>query len=184
MIRIGPEPPGAAREREALLDRAFGPARLAKTAERLREGREPAAGLSFAAFDSASCDSAAGDSADGALVGTLRFWHVRLGEHCKGLLLGPVAVDQHLRGTGLGGRMIRRGLAAARDLRHGAVILVGDAPYYQRFGFSAAPASRLILPGPVDRRRFLALELTPGAMATAEGLVRAPGEPADRRLAA
>ena len=176
MIWIGPEPPDAAPQREALLDRAFGPARLAKTAERLREGRRPADGLSFAAYE-----SAAGE--DG-LVGTLRFWHVRLGESCGGLLLGPVAVDARHRGTGLGGRMIRRGLAIARRLGHDAVILVGDAPYYQRFGFSAAPAARLTLPGPVDPRRFLALELAPGALAAAEGLVRASGEPVDRRLAA
>ena len=173
MIWIGPEPPEAAPQREALLDRAFGPARLAKTAERLREGRLPADGLSFAA-----CDG------EDALVGTLRFWPVRLGEGCNGLLLGPVAVDAGHRGTGLGGRMIRRGLAIARQLGHGAVILVGDAPYYQRFGFAAAPAARLTLPGPVDRRRVLALELAPGALATAEGLVRASGKPVDRRLAA
>ncbi|MBK8208962.1 MAG: N-acetyltransferase [Rhodospirillales bacterium] len=176
MIWIGAEPPQAASQREALLDRAFGPARFAKTAERLREGRLPAEELSFAALES----TAHGDM----LVGTLRFWHVRLGEHCDGLLLGPVAVGEPWRGTGLGGRIIRRGLATARALGHRAVILVGDAPYYQRFGFSAAPASRLILPGPVDRHRFLALELSPGAMATAEGPVRASGEPVDRRRAA
>ena len=176
MIWIGPEPPEAAPLREALLDRAFGPARFAKTAERLREGRAPADGLSFAAYDGA----AGGD----ALVGTLRFWHVRLGESCGGLLLGPVAVEARHRGTGLGGRMIRRGLAIARQRGHDAVILVGDAPYYQRFGFAAAPAARLTLPGPVDRQRFLALELTQGALAAAEGLVRASGEPVGRRLAA
>ena len=173
MIWIGPEPPDAAPQREALLDRAFGPARLAKTAERLREGRAPADGLSFAAYDG-----------EDTLVGTLRFWRVRLGESCNGLLLGPVAVEARHRGTGLGGRLIRRGLACARELGHRAVILVGDAPYYQRFGFAAAPAARLTLPGPVDRRRFLALELTSGALATVEGLVRASGEPVDRRLAA
>jgi predicted N-acetyltransferase YhbS len=176
MIWIGPEPPEAALLREALLDRAFGPARLAKTAERLREGRLPAEGLSFAAYD--------GWAGENALVGTLRFWHVHLGEHCNGLLLGPVAVDARLQGTGLGARMIRRGLATARDLGHRAVILVGDQPYYQRFGFAAAPAARLTLPGPVGRHRFLALELAPGALVKAEGLVRASGQPVDRRLAA
>lgn len=176
MIWIGLEPPDAAQQREALLDSAFGPARFGKTAERLRGGRLPAPGLSFAAFD--------GPVGDGILAGTLRFWHVSLGERCDGLLLGPVAVDTRHRGTGLGGRLIRRGLAAARAQGHRAVILVGDAPYYQRFGFAAAPASRLTLPGPVDRHRFLALELTPGALATAEGLVRASGASVDRRLAA
>lgn len=176
MIWIGIEPRDAASQREALLDRALGPGRRAKTAERLRDGRLPAPGLSFAALHNGGTDV--------ALIGTLRFWHVRLGEGCDGLLLGPVAVDARRQGSGLGGRLIRRGLAAARAQGHRAVILVGDAPYYQRFGFEAAPASRLTLPGPVDRRRFLALELAPGGLAGAEGLVRASGEWADRRQAA
>ena len=168
MIWIGPEPPAVAPAREALLDRAFGTARLQKTAERLREGRRPAAGLSFAAFDD-------GDGAAGKLVGTLRFWNVRLGASTDSLLLGPVAVDDGQRGKGLGGRMIRRALAAATALGHRAVILVGDAPYYGRFGFDAEPARQLILPGPVDPRRFLALALVPGALSRAVGIVRPTG---------
>ncbi|MBL8666790.1 MAG: N-acetyltransferase [Rhodospirillales bacterium] len=166
MIWIAPEPPSAAPAREALLDCAFGPARWQKTAERLREGRLPAVGLSFAAFD---------DAAGAAkLVSTLRFWNVRLG-NVEALLLGPVAVDGGQRGKGLGGRMIRRGLAAAAALGHRAVILVGDAPYYSRFGFAAEPAQRLRLPGPVDPRRFLALALVPEALVRAEGAVRPTG---------
>lgn len=168
MIWIGPEPASAVPAREALLDRAFGPARRQKTAERLREGRIPAAGLSFAAFD----DAASGGT--GKLAGTLRFWSVRLGP-VDALLLGPVAVDDAQRNKGLGGRMIRRGLAAATALGHRAVILVGDAPYYSRFGFAAEPAQRLRLPGPVDPRRFLALALVPGALSRAEGLVQPCG---------
>ncbi|MFO1118830.1 MAG: N-acetyltransferase [Rhodospirillales bacterium] len=168
MIWIGPEPPGVVPAREALLDRAFGTARLQKTAERLREGRRPAAGLSFAALDN-------GEGRSSKLVGTLRFWNVRLGAGSNALLLGPVAVDDAQRGKGLGGRMIRRGLAAAKALGHRAVILVGDVPYYGRFGFDAEPARRLILPGPIDPRRFLALALVPGALARAEGHVRPTG---------
>ena len=174
MIWIGPEPPAAAPEREALLDRAFGPARFAKTAERLRDGRLPAAGLSFAAFETSL-------TASGGLVGTLRFWNVRIGASIDALLLGPVAVDDAWRGHGLGGRLIRRGLAAATALGHRAVILVGDASYYRRFGFDAEPARRLTLPGPVDQRRFLALELIPGALASTEGLVCPAGVPAPAR---
>ncbi len=100
---------------------------------------------------------------------------MRLGVSTDALLLGPVAVDEAQRGTGLGGRMIRRGLAAATALGHRAVILVGDVPYYGRFGFDAEPARRLILPGPVDTRRFLALALVPGALSRAEGIVRPTG---------
>lgn len=162
--------------REALLDRAFGAGRWRKTCERLREGRLPAEGLAFTAIR------------NGVLVGTLRFWSVEAGEGRDALMLGPIAVAESVRSLGLGGQMIRLGLERARALGHKAVILVGDAPYYRRFGFSRAGAEGLDLPGPVDLARFLALELQPGAMAGAQGLVRATGalveSDADRRLAA
>jgi predicted N-acetyltransferase YhbS len=162
--------------REALLDEAFGPARWRKTCERLREGRLPAPGLAFAAHS------------DGVLVGTLRFWSIEAGEGRDALMLGPVAISARQRSLGLGGRMIRHGLECARAFGHGAVILVGDAPYYERFGFSRAGAENLDLPGPVELARFLALELRPGALEGAQGLVRAAGAFASdegaRRLAA
>jgi predicted N-acetyltransferase YhbS len=148
--------------RETLLDRAFGPNRLAKTAERLREGRIPADGLAFVA----RC----GDR----LVASLRFWHVDAGG-IPALMLGPIAVDKAFRSEGLGGRMIRHGLARAAEIGHNGVVLVGDAPYYSRFGFDRGVTRRLELPGPVDSERFLGLELVPGSMAAAKGLVRATG---------
>jgi predicted N-acetyltransferase YhbS len=55
------------------------------------------------------------------------------------------------------------------------VILVGDAPYYGRFGFAAEIAADLTLPGPFERHRLLALELIPGALSGASGLLRATG---------
>jgi predicted N-acetyltransferase YhbS len=162
--------------REALLDRAFGLGRWRKTCERLREGRLPAQGLAFSAIR------------DGVLVGTLRFWSVEAGEGSDALLLGPIAVSASLRAQGLGGKMIRHGLGRARDLGHKAVILVGDAPYYERFRFARVGAENLDLPGPVELARFLALELQPDALAGARGLVRATGALAategERRLAA
>ncbi|MBK8174144.1 MAG: N-acetyltransferase [Rhodospirillales bacterium] len=163
MVLIEPEPPTAAPLVEDLLDRAFGPTRRAKTAERLREGRLPADGLSFIAVDEV------------CLLGTIRFWHVGIGQHKAALLLGPVAVAASHRSTGLGDSLIRRGLSVARTLGHTAVILVGDAPYYGRFGFSADRTSSMTLPGPVERRRFLACELVSGALADASGLVLPTG---------
>jgi predicted N-acetyltransferase YhbS len=150
--------------REALLDLSFGAERWRKTCERLRENRLPAEGLAFTAEE------------NGALVGTLCFWSIQAGDRHDALLLGPIAIDPALRSRGLGGRMIRHGLHWARELGHGAVLLVGDAPYYQRFGFAREGAMNLDLPGPVDLARFLALELRPGALAGARGLVRATGE--------
>ncbi|HVI30008.1 N-acetyltransferase [Hansschlegelia sp.] len=163
MILIGDEAPADPGAREALLDRAFGPARFAKTCERLREGRLPARGLSFAA-----------KQADGRLVGTLRFWHVALGDRA-GLMLGPLAVAEEARGLGVGSALMKAGLERARDLDHQAVMLVGDAPYYERFGFSAVHTEGLTMPGWVDRARFLGLELAADALDGARGLVRATG---------
>lgn len=161
-IRIMDESARDMRAREALLDACFGAARFEKTCERLREGRLPARHLSLVAKDR------------GAVVGTLRFWHVRAGD-VDALLLGPLAVAQSHRDCGLGGALMRTGLARAAALGHKAVMLVGDEPYYKRFGFSRALAERLDLPGFYEPARFLAHECVPGALARAQGMVQASG---------
>lgn len=148
--------------REALLDRAFGVSRFAKTSERLREGRVPAEGLALVA------------TVDGALAGTVRLWHIDAGGY-DALLLGPLAIDDAFRSHGLGGALMREAIARAQALGHKAILLVGDAPYYARFGFSSEHTRALELPGPVDRERFLALELTAGALAGTSGNVRGTG---------
>ncbi|GLK80433.1 GNAT family N-acetyltransferase [Methylopila turkensis] len=172
MAVILDEGPADAGAREALLDRAFGPARFAKTCERLREGRLPARGLALKAVD-----------ASGRMVGTLRFWHVAAGDRAA-LMLGPLAVERDAREEGVGSALMREGLARAASLGHDAVVLVGDAPYYARFGFAAEAAEGLSLPGPVERARFLALELQAGALDGASGMVRATGAIALPRRAA
>jgi predicted N-acetyltransferase YhbS len=144
--------------REALLDACFGAKRHARTCQRLRDGRAPAEGLALAAV------------AQGRLVGTLRLWHVSAGG-VPALVLGPLAVDPHCRAFGVGGTLMRHALAAAQARGHGAVILLGDAPYYARFGFSAAKTGELALPGPFERDRLLGLELRDGALDGASGLI-------------
>jgi predicted N-acetyltransferase YhbS len=157
--------------REALLDEAFGDCRFGKTCERLREGRLPAAGLSLVAV------AAGGEVEAGArLAGTVRLWNVSAGPGRPALLLGPLAVAGSRRGEGIGARLMAAALTRARTLGHRAVLLVGDAPWYGRFGFTAALARGLWLPGPVDRQRFLAIELQPGALGGARGLVSPTGE--------
>ncbi len=165
MVTIRPELPFDVDARDDLLDRVWGAARFQKTAERLREGREPSAGLSFVAEH------------DGALVGTVRLWNICAGPCRSALLLGPLAVDERMRSRGIGGALIRRAMAAARRRKHGAVLLVGDAAYYRRFGFSAEQTGALWLPGPYERDRLLACPLRPGALEGARGLVGATGRP-------
>jgi predicted N-acetyltransferase YhbS len=163
MIAIREEMPADVAAREALLDAAFGVERSRKTSERLREGRLPA--LALVAVDEA-----------GHAAGTVRLWHVSAGPGRQALLLGPLAVDSAHRGHGLGGRLMRAALGRAAMLGGTAVLLVGDAPYYGRFGFEAELTQRLWLPGPVARERFLGLELREGALQGAAGLVSATGE--------
>lgn len=155
--------------REALLDRAMGPGRHLKSSESLRRGYLPADGLAFAARDR-----------DGSLVGTVRLWHVSAGIHADGgpvpaLLLGPLAVDQAAKGTGIGSALMRHAIGEARRFGHGAILLVGDAPYYARFGFSTDRTESLTMPGPFERGRFLALELIEGALAGAVGVLTPTG---------
>ncbi|MEJ2375752.1 MAG: N-acetyltransferase [Pseudolabrys sp.] len=164
MITIRHERANDIAAREALLDEAFGEARRRKTSERLREGRLPADGLSFIA------------AARGRVIGTARLWHVACPSGHAALLLGPVAVASDCRGCGIGAALVRRALRDARRLGHGAVLLVGDAPYYGRFGFSAAKTGSLRLPGPYERHRLLARELAPQALDGARGLICASGE--------
>jgi len=167
-MTIRPEGRRDVAAREALLDAAFGEARFARTAERLREGRVPAKGLSFIAGNGAG------------VIGTVRLWNIAAGPGHPALLLGPLAVASHARNQGVGAALVQHALRAASAAGHAAVLLVGDAPYYGRFGFSAAKTGALWLPGPYERERLLACELVPGALDRARGLVGATG----RRLPA
>ena len=145
--------------REALLDACFGCNRHARTCQRLRDGRAPAAGLSLSAV-----------RRDGRLVGTVRLWHVSAGGR-SALMLGPLAVDDDCRGLGVGAALMQRALNVAKARGHHAVILLGDAPYYARFGFSAASTGELSLPGAFERERLLGLELVEGALDGAKGMI-------------
>ena len=118
----------------------------------------------------------------GKLVGTVRLWHVSAGGK-PALVLGPLAVDESCRNLGIGAALINHALAAATARGHGAVILLGDAAYYQRFGFSAEKTAKLSLPGPFERERLLGVELRDGALDGAAGLIVPIGAAAPRRAA-
>jgi predicted N-acetyltransferase YhbS len=166
MVTIRNETHGDVAARERLLDRVWGSARFEKTAERLREGRSPAAGLSLVAEDASR------------IVGTVRLWHICAGPGRPALLVGPLAVEADVRDRGIGSALMRRALATARRRGHHAVLLVGDAPYYSRFGFSTEKTGALWLPGPCERHRLLGCELAPGGLDGAHGLIGATGRSA------
>jgi len=154
--------------REALLDASFGVNRQMRTCQRLRDGQAPAQGLAFSAVR------------DGRLIATVRLWHVSAGG-VPALVLGPLAVDPSCRKLGIGKALVQRALAAAKARGHGAVLLLGDAPYYTRFGFSARKAGELRLPGPFERDRLLGLELREGALDGASGMIVPTGMAAPQR---
>ena len=128
-------------EVEALYDLCFAPGREALSSYRLRDGVPPVRDLCIVARD------------DLAIVGgAIRFWPVRVGRS-EALLLGPVAVHPTRQGEGLGGALIREGLDRARQARWPRILLVGDAPYYGRFGF--ARLEDVDMPPPTNPDRIL-----------------------------
>jgi len=157
--------------REALLDACFGDDRHMRTCQRLRDGRAPAEGLALSAVR------------QGRLVGSVRLWHVSAGG-IPALMLGPLAVEASSRQLGVGAALMDHALAAAKARGHRAVILLGDAPYYARFGFSAAKTGELALPGAFDRDRLLGLELCEGVLDGAWGMIAATGAPLPKARAA
>lgn len=141
--------------------RTFGPGRFARTAYRIREGCSPVSPYCRVAF------------ADDALIAALRFTDITIGGKPGALLLGPLAVDPAFANKGYGRRLVSEGLDLARAAGISLVVLVGDVPYYGRFGFSPVQPGSITLPGPVDPARILALELREGAAAEYQGAIRA-----------
>src|SRR5882757_856300 len=149
--------------RSALLDACFGANRHTRTCHGLGAGRRPAEAFPLSAV------------ARGRLVGTVRLWHVSAGG-IPALMLGPLAVEESSRQLGVGAALMDHAIAAATARGHRAVILLGDAPYYARFGFTAEKTGALSLPGPFERDRLLGLELREGALDSAWGMIAAAGK--------
>jgi predicted N-acetyltransferase YhbS len=147
-------------EVEALYDLCFAPGREALSSYRLRDGVPPVAGLSRVARDS-----------DGILAGAIRYWPVRV-DAVPALLLGPVAVHPTRQGEGLGRQLIETSLEAAAPLGWARVMLVGDAPYYNRFGFTRL--DRVVMPPPTNPERVLGRAVVSGAWDGVVGDVQRP----------
>jgi predicted N-acetyltransferase YhbS len=166
MIRLAEETADDWWEVEGLLDLCFAPGREALSSYRLRDGVSPVAALCLVARDG-----------EGALAGAIRNWPVRV-EASLGrkwaLLLGPVAVHPTRQGEGLGAALVLRALELAREGGWSRVLLVGDLPYYRRFGFRRLEG--VMMPPPTNPERILGLELREGAWEGVTGAVtRAAG---------
>ncbi|ANK13122.1 GNAT family N-acetyltransferase [Erythrobacter neustonensis] len=138
---------------EALLDRAFGADRHARTAYRIREGMDWLPGLSLAALDE-----------NDMLVGTIQCWPIAL-QTKQGqvplVMVGPVAVVPERQGEGFGVGLMSAMIAEDARLAAGGgpalpQVLIGDASYYGRWGFSGAFTGGWRCPGPYEQDRLLA----------------------------
>lgn len=142
-------------EVEALFDLCFAPGREALSSYRLRDGVDPVADLSLVARDEL-----------GVLAGAVRFWPVRVGE-APALLLGPIAVHPTRQGEGLGALLVEESLSRADGWSR--VMLIGDAPYYGRFGFTKLVG--VDMPPPTNPERILGRDITPGGWSGVSGRV-------------
>jgi len=161
MFRITPEIPDDLDEVEYLYDLAFAPGRTALSSYRLRDRVDRIAELSLVARDKYDI-----------LAGAIRFWPVKIGQagH-SALLLGPVAIHPTRQGEGLGGLLISESLELAAKIGWSRVILIGDEPYYSRYGFRREQAKRLEFPPPTNPDRLLAKALRDGAFEGVSGLI-------------
>lgn len=156
---IRPERPEDFATVAALSARAIGPGRFARTAYRIREGTEAAAGLSLVAEHG------------GSVAGAIRFTEVCVGGLEGALLLGPLVVAPEVAGQGCGKALIAAGLEEAKRRGHQIVLLVGDLAYYEKSGFRPCRPGSITFPGPVDLARLLAAELVDGAAERFSGRV-------------
>ena len=157
----GPELPAHCDEIEALHAEAFGPGRVARAAFRIREGGPHEPELSHVAIH----------TIDGVIAGSVRQTQIAVGEAGRALLLGPLAVRPAYKNLGVGRKLLGIAVDSARSAGHGAIILVGDAPYYAPFGFKPLAPGQVVFPGPVDPRRVLACPLDGGEVVLA-GTIR------------
>lgn len=158
-LTLAPETPDDWWEVEALYDLCFAPGRSALSSYRLREGVDPIGPLCLTARD-----------AEGILAGAVRNWPVRI-DGQDAILLGPIAVHPTRQGEGVASLLMQRCLGDAREHGWSRLMLVGDAPYYQRFGFRRL--HDVIMPPPTNPERVLGVALVNGAWDGLSGEVTA-----------
>jgi predicted N-acetyltransferase YhbS len=161
-VTFVPEEAAHDAEIEAINEEAFGPGRFARAAFKIREGGPHARELSFVALH------------EREVIASVRLTPIAAGEG-RALLLGPLAVRPSWKNLGIGKKLVRIAVEAAREAGAGAVVLVGDGPYYGPLGFDRMPLGQLSMPRPVDPNRLLAAELKEGAVAMLKGEVRHAG---------
>jgi predicted N-acetyltransferase YhbS len=147
---------------EKLAAIAFGPGRFTRTAFRLREGVQSLSDLSFVCF--------LGEE----MIGAIKLTDIKIGDY-DSLLLGPLVVTPEYKSAGYGKLLMERAVGAARDAGHQSILLVGDEPYYGKFGFKKVKHGMIEMPGPVDPHRLLICMLQPDDTTEISGQARPAG---------
>lgn len=170
LLRLLRERPRDGAAIEEMTAAAFGPDRFHKTVYRLREDVPAIKDLCFVCLDHKD-----------RLVASIRNWPILINEKWPAVMLGPLAISPELRGLGYGKALMWHSMAQSRLQGHSRIILVGDPEYYQQFGFRRDLTLHLQLPGWVEERRFLALELVAGSMIGVNGMIGKPMPEKTRR---
>ncbi|MDY6795052.1 MAG: N-acetyltransferase [Actinomycetota bacterium] len=116
---------------------------------------------------------------DNAVVGHILFFPVRIicvDNDKISLSLAPLAVHPEHQGEGVGGALVREGLEAARAMGYESVMVMGHPGYYPRFGFRPASGWGIRPPIEAPDEAFMALELSPGGLGDAAGVLEYPEE--------
>ena len=89
-------------------------------------------------------------------------------------LLAPVAVLPQVQKSGIGGKLISKGLQLLSDREVKLVFVLGHPEYYPRFGFRPAGALGFEPPYPIPEEvagAWMVRELSPGVIGKVEGKV-------------
>ncbi|WP_048648391.1 GNAT family N-acetyltransferase [Nitratireductor soli] len=155
-IHYLPEQPAHDAEIDLINEEAFGPGRFTRAAYKIREGGPHERAMSFVAVH------------QNQVIASVRMTWIAAGQG-RALLLGPLAVRPAFKNIGIGRKLVAIAVAAAREAGVGAVVLVGDAPYYGPLGFQKIAHGQISMPRPVDPNRLLAVEIREGAVAALQG---------------
>ena len=144
-----------------VIELAFGQSNEADLVEALREQAHPHISLIA--------------ETEGRVVGHIFFSPVSI-EWPEGsftaLGLAPLAVLPDYQNKGIGSELVGAGLNECRRIGHEAIIVLGHARYYPRFGFVPASTKEIWSEYDVPDDVFMVAELTAGALRGRKGLVK------------
>ena len=152
-VTIRPEQPADAPAVKTLLARAFRTTGEMRLVEALRDEADPYLALVA--------------ERHGQIIGHIVFTAVGVGEAPRDgrwMGLAPMAVLPEFQQRGIGSRLVREGLAACHAAGAEAVIVLGHADYYPRFGFRPAADVGLFFRDESYAPHLFALELDDDAL--------------------